>query len=184
MVVFDNADDLDILKTAWPGTGQGSILITSRDFSASFSPAAVGFHVKPFDDEMGASALLSLINQKDSSLAARAVAIRVSHELGGLPLAINQIGGFIVQRRIALKDFLPLYEKNAAKIHARKSGLSAYEHSLSTVWKLSIENLSGDAYTLQRLLAFFDPDKIDEAVVTADATDLHADFGFLKDEIE
>ena len=108
----------------------------------------------------------------------------ISHKLGGLPLAINQIGGFIVQRRIALKDFLPLYEKNAGKIHARKSGLSTYEHSLSTVWKLSIENLSGDSYTLQRLLAFFDPDKIDEAVLTVDIPGLHADFDFLKDDIE
>ena len=144
----------------------------------------MGFHVKPFDDEIGGSALLSLINQKDTSPAARAMARSVSHELGGLPLAINQIGGFIVQRRIALKDFLPLYKKNAAKIHERRSGLSAYEHSLSTVWKLSIGNLSGDAYTLQRLLVFFDPDKIDEIVLTANVPDLHDDFNFLKDEIE
>lgn len=96
-MVFDNADDLSILKNAWPGSGQGSVLITSRDFSASFSPAATGFHVQPFEDTVGAAALLTLVNKDDTSSENQVLAKNITHALGGLPLALNQIGGFIVQ---------------------------------------------------------------------------------------
>ena len=184
-MVFDNADDLSILKNAWPGSGQGSVLVTSRDFSASFSPATTGFHVQPFEDIVGAAALLTIVHKDDMSTENQVIAKEITHVLGGLPLALNQIGGFIVQQRLALKDFLPLYEKNAAKINARKSRLSDYEHSLSTVWELALSQLSENASKLQKLLAFLDPDQIHESVLTGEIShDSCSDFAFLSDEME
>jgi len=184
-LIFDNADDLSILKNAWPGTGRGSILVTSRDFSASFSPAATGFHVQPFEDTVGAAALLTLINRDETSSENQVLAKDITHALGGLPLALNQISGFIIQQRLALKDFLPLYEKNAAKINARKSRLSDYEHSLSTVWELALSQLSENASMLQKLLAFLDPDQIHESVLMGEVGDeSSSDFAFLSDEME
>ena len=81
-----------------------------------------------------------------------------------MPLALSQIGGFINQRRIALNDFLPLYQRNASRIDAKKTGITDYEHSLSTVWETSLSKLGGSAYMLQGLLALLDPDNIDETV--------------------
>lgn len=110
-MIFDNADDLSILKNAWPGTGRGSILVKSRDFSASFSPAATGFHVQPLEDTVGVAALLTFINRDETSSENRVLAEDIMHALGGLPLALNQISGFIIQQRLVLKDALPLYEQ-------------------------------------------------------------------------
>ena len=185
LLVFDNADDLSILKNAWPGSGQGSVLVTSRDFSASFSPAAHGFHVQPFEDITGAAALLIFVNKDDTLLENQILAKEIVHTLGGLPLALNQIGGFIVQQRLALKDFLPLYEKNAAKINTRKSRLSDYDHSLSTVWEMALSQLSGNASKLQKLLAFLDLDRIHESVLINGVSDESwDDFAILSDEME
>lgn len=114
------------------------------------------------------------------------MAREITHTLGGLPLAINQISGFIVQQKLALEDFLPLYERNAAKIHARKSGISGYEHTLSTVWEIALSKLTGDVSTFQKLLAFFDPDKIHESVLLEgfmDETE-ESELFFLTDEME
>ena len=185
LLVFDNADDLEILTHAWPGSGQGSILITSRDFAASFSPAETGIRVTAFDESVGAAVLLMLVNQ-DTSLAENQSATKqISQTLGGLPLALNQIGGFIVKQRLTLKDFIPLYERNAAKIHTRKSHSGYYNHSLSTVWEIALEKLSGDASRLQKLLAFLDPDKIHESILTWETRgESNSDFAFLKDEME
>ena len=184
-MVFDNADDLSILKNAWPGSGHGSVLLTSRDFSASFSPATTGLHVQPFEDSVGAAALLTLINKDNKSTENQVLAEDITHVLGGLPLALNQIGGFIVQQRLALKDFLPLYEKNAAKINARKSRLSDYEHSLNTVWELALSQLAENASKLQKLLAFLDPDQIHESMLTSEPDHGSCDeFAFLLDEME
>jgi hypothetical protein len=120
LVVFDNADDPDILSNAWPGAATGSILITSRDSTAAFGTFAETIHVIPFDENTSVEAFIRLVGRDPSSTSDRHDAREISRALGGLPLAINQISGFIVQQKLALKDFLPLYHKNAAKIDARK----------------------------------------------------------------
>ena len=185
LIVFDNADDLEILTHAWPGSAPGSILVTSRDFTAGFSPAAAGLSIQPFDDANGSAAFLELLGQTNPSQTSIDLAREITHKLGGLPLALRQISGFIVKQRLSLKDFLPLYERNAAKIHTKGTGPSDYQHTLSTVWSLALGQLTGNASSLQKLLTFFDPDRIDETILTNDEVTRtgSTDFDFLQDEM-
>jgi hypothetical protein len=84
-----------------------------------------------------------------------------------------------------LEDFLPLYERNAAKIDGRKLIRGNYEHTLGTVWELALNRLSGPSATLQKMLAFFDPDKIHESMLLEGGKEvLDDDFQFLRDEME
>ena len=39
-MIFDNADDMAALKVAWPGTANGSVLLTTRDLTAAATLAA------------------------------------------------------------------------------------------------------------------------------------------------
>jgi hypothetical protein len=109
----------------------------------------------------------------------------ISHALGGLPLALDQIAGFITQRRLLLQDFLPLYSRNSAKIDSKKSGVSSYSHTLRTVWEMTLANLTGSEFHLQTLLSFFEPDAVHE-IILVEGSKLadDADFEFLNDEIE
>ncbi|KAI9841903.1 MAG: hypothetical protein M1837_000289 [Sclerophora amabilis] len=186
LVIFDNADDIEILSAAWPGMATGSILLTSRDFTSGFSPAGAGLAIKPFDDTTGSIAFMSLTGQSDNSQANRDLAREITHKLGGLPLALRQISGFVVKQRIPLGDFLGLYERNAAKIHTKKIGFSDYQHTLSTVWSLALSQLTGHATSLQKLLAFFDPNRIDEEILTTrdDSAEMNDEFSFLNDEMD
>ena len=185
LIIFDNADDLDVLRHVWPSNGNGSVLITTRDASAIYSPASGGFHVQPFDDASGSQVLLNIVGLDPNSSTNQENAISITKALGGLPLAINQISGFIVQRKLKLQDFLPLYERNSAKIDARKTGISGYEHTLSTVWEMSISKLTGNSRTLLSILPYFQPDGIDETVLLQGANLLdNPDFEFLQDEME
>jgi hypothetical protein len=186
LVVFDNADDLEVLTHAWPGQAPGSILVTSRDFTAGFSPAAAGLSVHPFDDTDGSATFLQLLGQSSPSQTNIDLAREITHKLGGLPLALRQISGFVIKQRLSLKDFLPLYERNASKIHTKKTGPSDYQHTLSTVWSLALGQLTGNASALQKLLTFFDPDRIDEEILTKNKfTAAESDeFDFLQDEME
>jgi hypothetical protein len=159
LLVFNNADDLELLRHVWPANSQGSILLTTRDPSAVHSPAFTGFQVLPFDDTTGSEVLLNLLGLDPNSSGNQAKAKAVTEALGGLPLALNQISGFIVQRRLPLQDCLPLYQRNAVKIDARKTGLNSYEHTLSTVWEMSVAKLSGHSRTLLSLLPYFQPER-------------------------
>lgn len=160
--------------------------MTSRDFTAGFSPAAAGLSIEPFDDITGSNAFLELLGQLDSSEANSSLAREITHKLGGLPLALRQISGFMTKQKLSIVDFLPLYERNAAKIHSRKIGPSDYQHTLSTVWSLSLSQLSGDASALQKLLAFFDPDRVEEAILMNNevAGAGSRNFEFIHDEME
>ena len=141
--------------------------------------------MQPFDDATGADMLLYLLGLDAKLQANQDKAKEIAHTLGGLPLAINQISGFILQRKLPLQDFLPLYERNAAKIASRKTGINDYEHTLSTVWEMSLSRLSGDSRRLIDLLGFFEPDSIHEVVLTEGSKLLEdKEFDFLVDEME
>ena len=161
------------------------MIITSRDFNATHSPASTGYHVQPFDDSTGSKVLLKLLGLDPTLEIHHNKATEISQALGGLLLAINQIGGFIIQRKLSLQDFLPLYDRNSNKINSKKTGLSDYEHTISTVWEMSLSNIGGDSYNLLGLLAFFEPDGIHEQVLQEGVRQVdHADFEFLRDEME
>lgn len=134
LLVFDNADNINILRHVWPGDTRGSVLVTSRDFNSAHSLTSAGLYLQPFDDSVGADVLLQLIGHEKLAPADITEAESISHALGGLPLALDQIAAFITQRCLLLQDFLPLNERNAAKIDCRKIGLNDYSHTLSTVW--------------------------------------------------
>lgn len=141
--------------------------------------------MQPFDATDGSEVLLGLVGLDDSSQLNREKAMEITQTLGGLPLALTQIGGFIVQRKMALRDFLPLYERNASRIDARKTSVSDYEHTLSTVWEMSMNKLEGDAQTLFDLLPYFQPDGIDEAILVQGSSSLNEDvYAFLADDME
>lgn len=187
MIVFDNADDLQALRIAWPGSSHGSILLTTRDFDVANNPAAQSLHVEPFSDEEGSMMLLKQVGLDPTVAANTEHATAITQALGGLPLALGQIGGFIAQRRLPLKDFLSLYERNAAKIDARKTVKDDYEHTLSTVWDVSFQKLPESASKLLNLLIFFDPDGVDEAIfLEGSQTEqgIDPDFEFVADDME
>jgi hypothetical protein len=185
LLVLDNADDSENIVGAWPSGAVGSVLLTSRDSAAWFGTTAESCKVQPFDDEAGVSAFLGLIGRGTYSESEGTAAKKIMQTLGGLPLAINQISGFIVQQRLALEDFLPLYERNSTKIDAKKSTRGDYEHTLSTVWELALSQLPGPSRTLQTILVFLDPDKVHESVLREGGEQIQeGDFEFLGDEME
>lgn len=184
LLILDNADDVDVIRLVWPGNAHGSILLTTRDFNAAHSFASASFHVQPFDDDTGSDVLLHLVGLDTKLPSNQEKAREITRALGGLPLALNQIGGFILQRKCPLQDFLPLYERNSARIDSRKTGFSDYDHTLSTVWEMSFSKLSEDPRELLNLLVFFQPDAIHELVLSEGSRVLdNKKFEFLHDEM-
>lgn len=162
-------------------------MLTTRNSQVAFEKAADAFQVEPFNDTEGSDILLRLTHLDTQSITNQDLSKAIAHTLGGLPLALSQIGGFINQRKIPLKDFLPLYRRNASKIDTKKTGITDYEHSLSTVWEMSLKNLDRSAYMLQGLLTFLDPDKIDEVVLMEGSKNIGLttpEFDFLSDEMD
>ncbi|CAM1507781.1 Fc.00g046290.m01.CDS01 [Cosmosporella sp. VM-42] len=184
LVIFDNADDLTALKTAWPGTIRGSVLLTTRDFTVATSLMTKHVLVDALGNEDGSKMLLKALELDHTSPDDEQHAFAISKTFGGLPLALTQIGGFIKQRKMSLKEFLPLYERYSAKIDARKVPGSDYEHTLSTVWNVSFERLTENSTRLLNLLSLFDPGGISEDILLQGSQNIDDEFSFLSDEMD
>ena len=185
LLIFDNVENIDVLLSVWPSSNRGSILITTRSLSVATKRAAKVLHLNSFPPGTGLQALLALTGLHAETERDAAAATDICRLLGGLPLALAQIGQFIRERGYSYEEFLRLYEKSAARIHSRGESLPEYNHTLSTVWDISIENLPQDARVLQSLLAFFDPDSVAERLLTNIRASLTDDrLQFLFDELE
>ncbi|RHZ68953.1 hypothetical protein CDV55_102531 [Aspergillus turcosus] len=181
----NNADDLEVAKHAWPRSSSGSILVTSRDSNAAFALASDGSLVTPFDIETGSAALLNFLGADQTSNPNQEEAKAITTALGGLPLALNQIGGFIVHRKVPLHKFLAWYERNAASIDSKSARNMDYSHTLATVWEMSLEKLSGNAKALHMLLSFLDPDCVQESLLREESGSVeNPELEFLQDEME
>jgi hypothetical protein len=109
----------------------------------------------------------------------------ITSTLGGLPLALNQIGGFIAQRKIPLKSFLALYKRNSASVDAKGSMSMNYSHTLATVWEMALSQLSGSGKVLHMILSFLNPDYIHESLLMDGASQVNdPTLEFMRDEIE
>jgi NB-ARC domain len=185
LLIFDNVDKIDILLQVWPASTKGSILITTRSLPVARNRSNDYICLEPFSAQLGPEALYALTGFEGADDEDTAAAAEICRLLGGLPLAIVQVSEFICDRGSSYTEFLALYQKSSAKILARGEVPLEYTHTLSTVWELSLNNLPQDASTLLKLIAFFDPDAIEERLLTnADAGLSDERLVFLSDEFE
>lgn len=151
----------------------------------AFSLASNGCQVTPFDTDAGSQALLHILGIETDSEFDRKRAKEIASAMGGLPLALNQIGGFIVQRKIPLKNFLPLYNWNSATVDANGIVSVDYGHTLATVWEMALCRITGSAKLLHEILSFLNPDNIPQAFLVDGVLEIKEKFlDFIADEMK
>lgn len=167
LLIFDNADDLEILRDYWPVSGSGSILLTSRDPLAktqSHVHSTMGMDLDPLTPMEAAQLLRALTNysrtQEDIDQS-----IKIGERLSGLPLAIIQIAGTILRRDLSFSEFLEFYEQESLHLEFHKMSISGQEKTIYTVWAL--EDLNPTASCLLDIISFLDADSIQESLFTA-----------------
>ncbi|HEY6286952.1 MAG TPA: tetratricopeptide repeat protein, partial [Ktedonobacteraceae bacterium] len=104
------------------------------------------------------------------------IALQITKELGGLPLALDQAGAYIEETRCSLADYLQLYRtQRAALLKARGGLVPDHPEPVATTWSLSfalVQERSIAAADLLRVCAFLHPDAIPEEIITEGATAL------------
>ncbi|MBO0794360.1 MAG: tetratricopeptide repeat protein, partial [Ktedonobacteraceae bacterium] len=107
---------------------------------------------------------------------ARQLAQQIVVLLGGLPLALDQAGAYILETSCGLEEYLALYEQRHAALLARR-GRVPVEHpdSVGTAFALAFERVERQnpaSVELLRLCAFLAPDAIPEALIVEGAKQL------------
>lgn len=166
LLVFDNADNPDILSEFWPATGFGSVLVTSRDpnTSTQYYPSAKHIELEPMSTEEATTLLKNLTHTKGGS-ENDAAAEKIVQQLDGLPLAIDQIGSIMAQQRLSLHTFVQYYP-DYHSLYDQRSYKRGYEYSLGSVWAFDVlQQKDKRALQLLNVFAMLDPAQIPETIL-------------------
>jgi tetratricopeptide (TPR) repeat protein len=186
LLILDNADDLSIVRDFLPSATRGHVLITTR--AQAVGRVAKGTVIEQLTPEEGGlfllrrAGLLGPGEQLDLDDALCRAAMDIARMVDGLPLALDQAGGYIEEVECSPEEYLSLYQKYRKQMLGRR-GDPIFDHPLpvATTWSLSFEHVERDnavAADMLRLCAFLAPDDIPEELLTQDVfqngTALHA----------
>lgn len=175
LLVFDNVEEIELVKTFIPPACYGSLLFTSRKQALGITAQAQA--LEKMTEEEGMRFLLYRARRLSptDSLACLAPQEQISAReivvaMDGLPLAIDQAGAYIDETQCCLEDYLHLYHQRRYELLGRR-GHSYQNHAASVETTLSLsfrqlEQKSKAAAEVLRLCAFFAPEAIPEEVLT------------------
>jgi hypothetical protein len=147
LLVFDNVEEWSIIQTFWPTSSNGAVIITTQNPDLA-QVTKSELHLKPLSVESSTELLFSHLRRTILSItnSEKQVASTIVEELGGLPLAVAHIAGYIDQSQSSLDGFLKeFYERQrGSEIWNRPaSAATAYymPGKLGTVWDIAIGSL-------------------------------------------
>jgi hypothetical protein len=128
LLILDNADDLTLLSEFLPPSLGGHLLLTTR--AAATGRLAQRLEIETLPPEQGALFLLRraglIVSDAELSQAdqeERELAVQISQELGGLPLALDQAGAYLEETGESLDGYWHLYQQNRAALLRQRRGL-------------------------------------------------------------
>lgn len=176
LIIYDNAESRDILNPYWPrASRQGRAIITTRNHSFAFSPAASGLEVTAWDIEKGAEFVIFMLKRNiGHDIASENTAARtLSQKLSGHALALSHMAALIHDNEYSIQYFTSMYLESPGSVHTM--------NELATVWAVSFQSLDVNSLTLLGIISFLMPDNIPPEIF--DHTDdraLPQGLGFLK----
>ena len=181
LLIFDNADDLAMARELIPSGEKGHVLLTTR--AQATGAIAQRVEIEQMEPKEGALFLLrrAKLIAKDAPLdqasdTDRRQAEKISSELGGLPLALDQAGAYIEETGSGLSDYLILCRTHGAELLKRRGAMASdHPDPVATTFVLSfekVENASAAAAELLRFCAFLHPDSIREELINEGASEL------------
>ncbi len=183
LLIFDNADNLEMVAEYIPLDYSGHIIFTTRSQNAGGLARAIDLEKMTLAE--GALLLLKRAKLLESNSSLNLVsgkdvvtAQQIVRELDGLPLALNQAGAYIEETKCSVAKYLELYRSHRTELLKRRGGkanLFGHPDWVATTWKLSfdsIEKANPASAELLRLCAFLAPDAIPEELFVEGAEHL------------
>lgn len=161
LLVFDSAENPDVVRQFFPASEFGTILITSRN--PNWANLARPLEIAVFQREESKE----LLNKRGQEIDGDD-ADRLAEKLGDLPLAIEQAAAWLAETGMPVHEYLRLFDEKLAEILST-SAPAGYEASVAAAWNVSFDELStrnSAAHQLLQVCAFFAPDPIPRDLFT------------------
>jgi tetratricopeptide (TPR) repeat protein len=152
LLVFDNADEPQDISEFFP-VSRGHIIITSRNrgWAESYDALEVDVFTRDESKEYLARRVPGILSEDANQLA---------HELGDLPLALEQAAALLAQTVLTARNYLELLTKESDRVLAENPPPPDYPVPVAAAWSLSVARLreqTPHALDLLQRCAFFGP---------------------------
>jgi tetratricopeptide (TPR) repeat protein len=179
LLILNNADDPGLLKPFLNDAEHGHVLITSRTQDLQDIRIFEPFKLDPLSVKDASAFLLSRCGREDADAGERDAAERLAHELGGLPLALEQAAAYIwATNGMKFRLYLESYRSRGLKLlNAHRPALGEYPESVVTTWAANfdaVQEKSPAAADVLRFSAFVASDSIPFELVSQGAPELGA----------
>ena len=168
LLVFDNAESIDVIQKFWPGPGHGSILLTSRNPLLASSELNIDRAIQLEGLSTDDGARLLRIQAKDTEpddLRTEADSKAIVEWVQGLPMAIDQLGRIIYNDRLSVSQFRKFY-RTKSDVYSRLYKGHRTDENLGTAWALNwMYDRQKDTFALLSLVSLLDPESIDHRIL-------------------
>ncbi len=188
LLVLDNADDTSFVKNYLPPDPKGHILLTSRAQVFDALEITRLVEMEEMSPDEAKSFLLKRTGRADLHQSELEALEKLVHELGYLPLALEQAGAYIYANNSSFKDYLVSYNKRGLKL-LEKSPIdkSKYPESISTTWLMNFEEVKKKSEVSADVLfasAFLNPHEIPAEIFYKGADELGPLISAAFDEVD
>jgi hypothetical protein len=162
LLIVDNADEPNVLRSVLPGGSNGRVLLTSRAQVLDMLWISKPIEIRELPPDEALEFLLKRTGGQDAEPLERASAQTLASELGYLPLALEQAAAYIVAKTSRVSAYLNAYRKRRFELLARGAPVDDPTKSVMTTWRLAFDRLeeTPSASDLLRASAFVSPDRI------------------------
>ncbi|GHA57237.1 cytochrome c [Streptomyces tauricus] len=133
LLVFDNAENVEAVRSYFPANGPGKIIVTSRN--RDWERVATPLPVNVFEREES----IQLLQKRSPDLSERD-ADRLAEALGDLPLAVEQAGAWRAVTGMLVDDYLALLRERSPEI-LHLDPAPDYPVSVAAAWDISLERI-------------------------------------------
>ncbi|KAF8685793.1 hypothetical protein AX14_003984 [Amanita brunnescens Koide BX004] len=143
LMVYDGADDhYQIVEQFLPPGNGGNILITSRKMGMN-RLSMTSLKVQNLPEEEAVSLLLESGRLDGTSDHIMNLCRKLASELGGIPLALDKAGVYMLTSQCDIADYLELYTKHKTELLSNPEfrGASDYDTTTYGTWDISIKKI-------------------------------------------
>ena len=136
-------------------------------------------HLETFGEEDGSTMLLQYLERRDPKKdPERELARQISGLVGGLPVAISHVAGYVSYSECSLAELLEIFKQRRRHTGAATSedddlpasfrqASFSYDETLAMVWNVTLRELSTDARDLTYILAYLNCEAVPESMLCA-----------------
>ena len=167
-MILDNVDSEDAaaaVDALIPRLQGGHVLLTGR--LARWSAEVEPLELDVLTEDAAAEFLLARTKaRRRTTPEDEGLAVTLARELGFLPLALEQAGAYIAERRLTLAAYLEEWHSRHEQVLTWfDPRVSHYPASVAVTWQTSFDRLSAPARRLLERLAWLGPEPIPESLL-------------------